>query len=45
MRGCRGRKEEEDGEIYALEEFVILTFHLTDFVRLRFKTGVRLNER
>jgi hypothetical protein len=45
MREFERRKEEEDEEIYTLEAFVILTFHLTDFVRLRFKTGVQLNER
>jgi hypothetical protein len=38
------RKEEEDGEIYTLKGFMTLTLHLTDFIRLRFKTGVQFND-
>jgi hypothetical protein len=45
MNECGHRKEEEDEKIYTQEEFVILTLQVTDFLRLRFKIGVRLNER
>lgn len=44
MRICGSRKEEEGGEIHALEEFMILILHLTDFILLRFQTGIHLNE-